>query len=81
MSIKLEDVPSGYNLSKINNNFQTIENYVNTSLLHRAETTVAGEAKMNRDLDMDGRSILNLGTNTRIPTSVLTVEAGVAPEF
>ena len=77
MSIELEDVPSGYNLSKINNNFQTIENYVNTSLLHRAET-VAGEAKMNRDLDMDGRAILNLGTNTRIPTSVLTVGAGDA---
>lgn len=59
MSIELEDVPSGYNLSKINNNFQTIENYVNTSLLHRAETTVAGEAKMERDLDMDSHNILN----------------------
>ena len=59
MSIELEDVPSGYNLSKINNNFKTIENYVNTSLLHRAETSVAGEAKMNRDLDMDSHNILN----------------------
>lgn len=59
MPIELEDVPSGYNLSKINNNFQTIENYVNTSLLHRAETAVAGEAKMERDLDMDSHNILN----------------------
>lgn len=59
MAIVLGDIPSGYNLSKINGNFQTIEDYINSTLLARADTGVAGEAKMERDLDMDGNNILN----------------------
>lgn len=59
MSIELTDITSGYNLSKINDNFQTLEDYINQKLLARAETSVAGEAMMERDLDMDGHRILN----------------------
>lgn len=58
MSIELDDVASGYNLSVINSNFQKVEDYVNDNLLHR-NRAVAGEGKMGRDLDMDGNRILN----------------------
>lgn len=59
MSIELDDITSGYNLSKINNNFSKVETYINEKLLARASTGLAGEAKMERDLDMDGHTILN----------------------
>lgn len=59
MAIELDDITSGYNLSKINTNFQKVEDYINDEVLHRADTGVAGEAKMERDLDMDGFRILN----------------------
>lgn len=59
MSIELDNVNSGFNLSVINKNFQTIKNKMNEEVLWRADTGVAGEAKMERDLDMDGHTILN----------------------
>lgn len=59
MSIELDDVSSGYNLSVINNNFQKIEDKMNGEVLWRKDSSVAGEAKMERDLDMDGFRILN----------------------
>lgn len=59
MSIELDDVTSGYNLSVINNNFQKIEDKMNAEVLWRKDSSIAGEAKMERDLDMDGFSILN----------------------
>lgn len=59
MSIELDDVSSGYNLSVINNNFQKIEDKMNAEVLWRKNSPVAGEAKMERDLDMDGYYILN----------------------
>lgn len=61
MAIVLNNITSGYNLAKINANFQNIEDYINDKLLARAATGVAGEAMMERDLDMNGYSILNLG--------------------
>lgn len=59
MAIDLNPITSGYNLSKINENFQKTEDYINDKLLARADTGVAGEGKMERDLDMDGYTILN----------------------
>lgn len=76
MSIELDTVSSGYNLSVINANFQKLEEYINNAVLIRLNTGVAGEAKMNRDLDMNGKGILNLGTNTSNPNSILTVAVG-----
>lgn len=77
MSIELEDVTSGYNLSVINQNFQTLESYINSSLLHRVGS-VAGEGKMSRDLDMDGHSILNADVDGSTITNdrALRVPAG-----
>lgn len=73
MSIELDDVTSGYNISKINSNFQKIEEYVNDKLLARAETSIAGEAMMERDLDMNGNAILNAATNIDDDGSFVTV--------
>lgn len=64
MAIVLNNITSGYNLSTINSNFQKIEDYVNDKLLARANTGVAGEAMMERDLDMNGHSILNVVIGT-----------------
>lgn len=58
MSIELTSITSGYNLSAINTNFETIETYINGSLLAR-KGNVAGETLMERDLDMNGFAILN----------------------
>lgn len=59
MTIELDAVTSGYNLSVINKNFQTIEDKMNAEVLWRKNSSVAGEAKMERDLDMDSNNILN----------------------
>lgn len=59
MPIELDDVASGYNLSVINSNFQKIEDKMNQEVLWRKNSDVAGEAKMERDLDMDSNNILN----------------------
>lgn len=76
MAIVLNNITSGYNLSTINSNFQKIEDYVNDKLLARADTGVAGEAMMERALDMNGNKILNVYVDVDDANSLLTV--GVA---
>lgn len=76
MAIVLNNVTSGYNVSTINSNFQKIEDYVNDKLLARADTGVAGEAMMERALDMNGNKILNVFVDVNDSSSLLTV--GVA---
>lgn len=73
MAIVLNNVTSGYNLSTINSNFQKIEDYVNDKLLARADTGVAGEAMMERALDMNGNKILNVFVDINDPDSLLTL--------
>lgn len=56
--IDLDPITSGYNLSKINANFQKIEDELNNKVLYRNST--AGEPNsMSSNLDMNSRSILN----------------------
>lgn len=76
MAIVLNNITSGYNLAKINANFQNIEDYINDKLLARADTGVAGEAMMERALDMNGNKILNIYVDVDDANSLLTV--GVA---
>ena len=76
MAIVLNNITSGYNLAKINANFQNIEDYINDKLLARAGTGVAGEAMMERALDMNGNKILNVFVDVNDANSLLTV--GVA---
>lgn len=56
--IDLDPITSGYNLSKINSNFQKIEDELNNKVLYR--DSPAGEPNsMSSNLDMNSRSILN----------------------
>lgn len=72
MAIVLNNITSGYNLSKINANFQNIEDYINDKLLARVDTGMAGEAMMERDLDMNGNEILNYPVDVTNPNSLVT---------
>ena len=72
--IVLTPITSGYNLSKINANFDVVEDVINTEVLH----TVGGNNTMSQDLDMNGHDLLNININPNDPGSLLTVEAGDA---
>ncbi|QHJ80882.1 MAG: hypothetical protein [Bacteriophage sp.] len=77
MSIELTTVNSGYNLSAINNNFQALQQVLNSNILWRTGS-VAGESLMNRDLDMNGNAILNIGVDLNNPESLLTLNVADA---
>lgn len=78
--IDLDPITSGYNLSKINANFQKVEDELNNKVLYR--NSPAGEPNsMSSNLDMNDRSILNarkissdvleLGGVQVVPTSLV----------
>jgi microcystin-dependent protein len=57
--IELDNIASGYNLSKVNANFQKIEDELNNKVLYR--DVVEGEPnQLEVDVDMNGNRILNL---------------------
>jgi hypothetical protein len=53
--IVLNPINSGYNLNKINNNFEVIEDVINDEMLH----TEGGNNVMSQELDMNSFHILN----------------------
>lgn len=59
MSTTLNDIGSGFNRSKINDNFATIETALNDNVLKRVVDT-GEDNSMQTDLDMNGYTILNL---------------------
>lgn len=61
--INLNDVTSGYNLVKINNNFQTLERVINEELLHRVNADNIPN-NLQTDIDANSRHIYNLGKPT-----------------
>lgn len=72
--ITLDPITSGYNLSKINTNFDKIENAVNDDVVHRA----GGNNTMLQDLDMNSFALLNVQVDVNDPSSLLTVGDGDA---
>lgn len=65
--IDLDPITSGYNLSKINANFQKVEDELNSKVLYRNPPT--GEPNsMSSNLDMNSQSILNA---SKISSNVL----------
>lgn len=72
--IVLTPITSGYNLSKINANFDKVENVINDEVLH----TTGGNNTMQQDLDMNGHDLLNVNIDPTNPGSLLTVEAADA---
>lgn len=67
--IVLNPITSGYNVSRINGNFERIEEAINEEMLH----TVGGNNTMLQALDMNGNAILNLATDPDNPDSMITV--------
>lgn len=57
--IVLQETNSGYNLSKINSNFDAIEEFLNEEVLSRDNPT-ADPNQMLVDLDMNGKRVFNL---------------------
>jgi hypothetical protein len=58
--IVLDDIASGYNLNKINTNFDKIEAALNDQVLYR--DVPEGETNtVKNSLDMDSNDILNVG--------------------
>lgn len=73
MAIELDNVASGYSTGVINNNFQSIEDELNSNVLRR-DGLAPGEAnQMNVPLDMNSNPILNAGVDFGNPGSLLTV--------
>lgn len=72
--IVLTPITSGYNLSKINDNFDKVEDVINTEIVH----TVGGNNTMQQDLDMNGHDLLNVNIDPENPGSLLTREAADA---
>lgn len=57
--VELDTITSGYNLSKINNNFQKLEGELNNNVLYRKHEV--GESNhMEVTLDMDSNDIINV---------------------
>ena len=57
MEITLTDVTSGYNLSKINNNFKILQDAINNRLVHRDGTN-----ELEADLDFNSYKAINVGS-------------------
>lgn len=74
MSIELDNITSGFNLSKINDNFQKIEDELNDNVLRRNGLSTGETNHMNVNLDMNSFSILNVKVDPDDPKSLITVE-------
>lgn len=67
--IVLNPITSGYNISKMNANFDAIEEAINNEVLH----TTGGNNTMMQDLDMNSYALLNVQVDVDNPGSLLTV--------
>lgn len=70
--ITLQNITSGYNVTKINYNFDVIEQSINEDVLHLK----GGNNTMLQDLDMNSYALLNVKTDVTNPDSLLTVADG-----
>lgn len=70
--IVLTPITSGYNLSKINANFDVVEDVINGDVLH----VRGGNNTMHQDLDLNGNDLLNVNTDPTNPGSLVTIGVG-----
>lgn len=64
--ITLDTITSGFNLSKISNNFQTVQDSINGDVLHLN----GGNNVLQQDIDANSNSIFNLRTATQAGQAV-----------
>lgn len=76
-NIVLNNITSGYNISKINSNFTKIAEMLNDEIVH----TTGGDNTMSQDLDMNSNDILNVRTfdvqNLTLAGSPITPDAHI----
>ena len=77
MALELDDVGSGFNLSKINANFQKVADSINDDTMRR-EVEVGDGNEMRTHLDMNSNEIVNISTDVDNPNSALSVADGDA---
>lgn len=68
--VTLSPITSGYNLSKVNSNFEKIEQKINEEIVHLS----GGNNVMLQDLDMNSNALLNVGVDLSNPDSLITLE-------
>lgn len=83
--IELDTITSGHNLSKINDNFQKVENELNNNVLYRQDNPTEPN-HMSTNLDMNSKRILNLQDATDFSEPVtlrqlLEIDSGDALSF
>lgn len=80
--IDLDPITSGYNLSKINANFQKVEDELNNKVLYR-QIQYGESNEMQTNLDMNGKQIINVATGTSDGALVTKgyVDQGLALKF
>lgn len=76
MTIELDPIGSGFNRTKVDNNFQKTEDEFNNNVLRR--DGVDSDNSMKVDLDMNGKRILNLPTPL-LPTDPLRLQDAGLP--
>jgi hypothetical protein len=69
--VVLNNITSGYNISKINDNFDKIKSNLNSNVVHIS----GGGNIMGQDLDMNSNKILNTYTDVDDPNSLVNVGA------
>ena len=80
--IEISDMASGYNLQKINDNFQTIADAINNGVLWRSNPIGEPNQMVLTNLDMNNNTIVNaviiLPTSpSGLPTGALWNDNGV----
>lgn len=70
--IVLTPITSGYNLGKVNANFDVVQDVINDEVVHN----IGGNNVMHQDLDMNSFALLNVESDPSNPGSLLTVAAG-----
>lgn len=73
MTIELNNISSGYSTGLINENFQTLEDYINLYVLNRDGVSPGQANQMEADLDMNGFAILNADIDLSDPGSLITI--------
>lgn len=71
MTIVINDIQNPMDVSRINQNFQLLENYINQALLNRAGSVSDGN-EMNNPLDMNEQPILNVKIDISNDGSLVT---------
>jgi hypothetical protein len=73
-NLVVNNLATGYNISLLNTNFQTIVNFINSYTIQSANNNNV----MSQALDMNGYDLLNIGNIGSGPTGILTQQLGDA---